>query len=121
MRNFLHDSLSSRTMCMINVYPWSSKKVMIHRTRSAININSFTDIGRTYLKRAVLESERSFLIMKLKSFFAEQNYDFFMNLTNREMALLVLDKRICWSRSFCGRKCLDVLQKRIKKVLSKIL
>ena len=31
--------------------------------------------------------------------FTESNWDFFMNLLNREIALLALNKRVCWSRS----------------------
>ena len=36
---------------------------------------------------------------KIEETFAESNTEFSMKLINRENAMLVLDKKICWSKS----------------------
>ena len=60
MHKFLHDSLSRGTMCIINADLWSGKKAIVHATISEVNVTSFTNTGRTCLKRAILECERRF-------------------------------------------------------------
>ena len=111
VRKFLHDSLSSRTMRMINSDLWSSQKAMIHPTRKVVNINSFTDTGRTYLKRPLLECEISVFNDKTEIIFTKQSYEFCVNSTNRERSLLVLDKRICWSRSVLQKLTIGWIEK----------
>ena len=49
--------------------------------------------------RTFLQHERRFFNNKSEITFAEANSEFCVNLSNRERALLVLDKRVCWSRS----------------------
>ena len=95
MRKIICDSLSRKTMCIINADLWSGKKEMIRPARSEVNITSFTDIRRTYLKRALLECEKIPFNNKTECIFAESNYECCMNLSNRERALLVQDKRVC--------------------------
>ena len=84
---------------MINVGIWSGSKVMIHPTRSEVHITSFTDTGKTCLKRVLLECERRVFYNKTEHIFAESKREFCMNLSNRERALLALDERFCRSRS----------------------
>ena len=86
-------------MCIINAGPWSSQKAMTRPTISVVNVTSFAYTGRTFLKRDMLECERRFFNNKTEIIFAKQNCEFCVNLTNRERALLVLEKRMCWSRS----------------------
>ena len=60
MRKVLHDELSCVTMKVMNTEDWSSNKIMMNPKRSEINSNTFTTMGRTCLKRALLETERRF-------------------------------------------------------------
>ena len=99
MRKSLHDRLSRGTMYTINTYLWSSNEDVIHSTRSKVSVSSFTETGRTRLKRSLLECERFFFNNESECTFTESNCEFCMNLSNMERALLVLDKRFCWSRS----------------------
>ena len=88
MRKYLHDSLLRATMQLIH-----------HPTRSEANADSFNEARKTCKKIELLECERIFFNNKLEKTFAEANADFFMNLLDKERALLVLEKRVCWSRS----------------------
>ena len=79
----LHDSLSRTRMCVINADHWNSDKDMMHSTRSAVNVNSFTKAEKTCKMRAFLECEISFFNNESEITFAEANSDFCMNLSNR--------------------------------------
>ena len=46
-----------------------------------------------------LNARKDFFNNKSECTFGKENVDFCMNLSNRERALLVADKRVCWSRS----------------------
>ena len=61
IRKLLHDGLSFETMKLENADDWSSKKLMLHPTRSEINASTFTTAGRACLSRALLKTERFFL------------------------------------------------------------
>ena len=99
MRKSLHNSLSRGTVCAINADLWSSNKAKIHPNRSEVNANSFTETRKTCIRRALLEFERRFFDNKTELTFAELNSECDMNLSNREIALLVLEKSFCWRRS----------------------
>ena len=71
----------------------------MHPTRSEVNVDSFAEAVQTFKKRALLECEKMFFNKKSKTTFADANNDFGMKLSNRERALLVLEKSCCWSKS----------------------
>ena len=98
-RNFLHDSLPSKTMKFINYEICSSDKDLTHPTRGEAHVDSFTKVGKTSKQRALLECERRFFDNRTEINFAEVNSEFCVNLQSREIALLVLDKRFCYSKS----------------------
>ena len=99
MRKSLHDSSSRATVLLTKTEQWSSDKDMTHPTRSEANACSFLETGIFFKKRALLECERRIFDNKTENIFAESNAQFCMNLSDRERATLVLDKRVCWSRS----------------------
>ena len=92
MRKSLRDSLSRATMRLINADKWSSDKEMMHTTRSEVNVNSFSKAGKICKMRALLECERRFFNNKSEITFAEANSEFYVNLSNSEKALIVLEK-----------------------------
>ena len=73
VRNYLYDSLSSRNMCIINTDLWVGNTAMIHPARSEDNVTSITNIGRTCLKRTLLECEKSRFKNKTEYIFVESN------------------------------------------------
>ena len=85
-------------MLLTKTEQWSSDKAMMRPTRSEANIDSFSETGKICKKRALLECERIFFKIKTEKTFAENNSEFSMNLLDRERAMLVIDKRVCWSR-----------------------
>ena len=99
MRKSLHDSLSRGTMCVINSDLWSRNKDVIHLKRSEVNVTSFAETGRTCLKIDLMECEGRFFNNEPEHTFSESDCEFCMNLSNMEIALLVLDERVCRSRS----------------------
>ena len=56
---------------------------MMHPTMSEANTDPFTDIGKVYKNRALLECERKFFDNETEEIFVESNTNFFMNLTDR--------------------------------------
>ena len=99
MKKCLHDRLSSATMKLINYDALSSDEDQMHPTRTEVHVDSFAKAGKMSKQRALLECERRFFDNKSEITFAEANSDFFMNLINRERALIFLDKRVCCSKS----------------------
>ena len=68
---------------------------MIRPSRLEVNVTSFAEAGRTFLRKAILECERIFFNNESDHTFAESTCEFCMNLSNRERSTLVLDKRFC--------------------------
>ena len=54
MRGCLHDRLSSNTMMCMDVDNWSSRKNLIHPTRSNVRVAMLTEAGRISIQRALL-------------------------------------------------------------------
>ena len=93
MRGHVHDRLSSDTMVCVDVDNWSSKKDLMHLTRSEVRVSTFTEAGKICLERALLETERRYFNNETETTFAKINEEIVMNLTNREKATLALDPR----------------------------
>ena len=98
-RKALHDTLTRKTMKLIDVEDWSAHKLIIHPTRSEENIDSFAKVRMLFRIRAFLECERKFFNNKIEETFTESYTEVTMNLIDREKAMLTLDKRTCWSTS----------------------
>ena len=99
MRKVLHDSLTRKTMELIDVEDWSTHKLMSHPTRSEVNVDSFAKAGRLCRTRAMLECERTFFNNKTEKTFSESFTEVTMNLRDREKYMMILDKMTCWSTS----------------------
>ena len=99
MRKALHDIFSRVTVTLTDAEEWSAHKEIVHPTRSEPNVDSFAEKVKVYRTRELLKCERRFFNNKTEETFAERNTEFYMKLTDREKTVLVLEKKICWSKS----------------------
>ena len=72
---------------------------MMHAKRSEINIDIFTTARKTYLNRLLFETERSFFGNTVEKNYTEPGADCEMSFSDREKALLLMDKRTSFGRS----------------------
>ena len=75
-------------------------KSMARLTRSDFNTDAFATAGNPCLNRSLIETERNFFGSTSEETFTESGEDCDMSLPCREKALLLMDKRTCFSRSF---------------------
>ena len=72
----MHGVLSRGTMPTINADEWSSNKHVTHHTRSEVNVISFAESGRAYLRGAFLNAKEDFLINNLNTLLLNQIMNF---------------------------------------------
>jgi len=92
IRKNLHDALTSDTMDLICDRGWTDQA---HPPRVPIDVNDFSDGGRAWGRRALLETERRFFDNDSDDLMSELAQLALLKLTQREKATLVLDKRTC--------------------------
>ena len=92
MRKKVHDDLTGSSMDLIDMPNWTTQVIAPH---ISVDIDTFSEDGRECRKRALLETERRFFGNIGDEVLQDLNVEAGLDLTQREKAVLVLDKRTC--------------------------
>ena len=92
LRKKVHTQLKGNKLDIINVSEWQNQ---IHPSRTSADVDSFSSAGRECRRRALLETERRFFGNRSENIGEEINIEASLKLSQREKAVLVLDKRTC--------------------------
>ena len=93
LRKQVHNQLSAKNMEKIDLLEWQSQ---VNPSRTSVNVDeTFSDAGRECRRRALLETERRFFGNTSDDLMDDHSVKAALKLTQREKAVMVLDKRTC--------------------------
>ena len=92
MRKKVHDDLTGSSMDLIDMPNWTTQVIA---PRISVDVDTFSEDGQECRKRALLETERRFFGNRGDEVLQDLNVEAGLDLTQREKAVLVLDKRTC--------------------------